>query len=425
MKILILNTHDMAGGAARAARRLHGALRSLGVNSTMLVQFKSSDDPSIIGPQKTLPKTAAIIRALLDALPTKFYRKKKQVVFSPACCPNGRLLRTVNHLKPDLVHLHWGGAGFVAIGDLPDIRSPLVWTLHDMWAFTGGCHYDTGCGRYLKGCGACPVLGSNTPHDLSRWVFRRKAESYSRLRRLTVVGPSRWIADNAKSSLLLGTRHVVHLPNPIDTQGFHRMDSSSARKLWKLPLDKKLILFGAPKATSDDRKGWRELRDGLSCLDLHDAELVLFGAGQPDNLPAQHIPGHYVGKLHDDVSLATLYSACDVVVVPSRQENLSNVIMESLACGTPVVAFRLGGNADMVQHGVNGYLAEPHNSRDLARGIEWILKDCIRWQELSMNARQKAERDFDSRRVAVQYTELYKKVIKEAYGLTAGARHPS
>jgi glycosyltransferase involved in cell wall biosynthesis len=413
MKILIVNTHDISGGAARAAHRLHCALKRHGVDSTMLVQYKSSDDPTIVGPRRNFSKAAAIIRPMVDTLPTNLYKKESLTAFSPAWWPNGRLLRDVMRLNPDIVHLHWIAAGFVRIEDLPAIRKPIIWTLHDMWPFTGGCHYDTGCGRYCHGCGRCPVLGSKRRQDLSSWTFQRKYRAYSRMRNLTVVGLSRWIADSAKASPLLGARRVVHLPNPIDTKCYHRVDKPTARRLWGLPLDKKLILFGAPKATSDPRKGWKELRNSLSLLKLNDAEFVLFGAGRPDNVPDLGIAGHYVGKLNDDVSMVTLYSACDVLVMPSRQENLSNVILESLSCGTPVIAFRVGGNGDMVEHRLNGYLAEPFDVADMAKGIEWALEDQARWQALSWNARQKAERDFDSRPVAAQYLDLYQMVLEE------------
>lgn len=422
MKILILSTCDLAGGAAKAAYRLHRALLKHGIDSTMLVQFKSSDDHTVIGPQGTCLKAVAIMRSVLDALATKCYRKEENSIFSPALCPNGRLLKAIKRLNPDIVHLHWIAGGFVRIEDLTAIRKPVVWTLHDMWAFTGGCHYDEGCGRYFLGCGVCPVLGSKRRQDLSRWTFKRKETAFSKLHQLTVVGLSRWIGDCAEGSRLLGAKRVVRLPNPIDTQRYHRVDTQAARKLFKLPTDKKLVLFGAPKAMSDPRKGWRELRDCLSGLNLSDIEFVLFGAGQPKSLPASHIHGHYIGRLNDDVSMATLYSACDVMVVPSRQENLSNVIMESLSCGTPVVAFRLGGNGDMVEHRTNGYLAEPFNTGDLAKGIEWVLEDRTRWQELSWNARQKAEHDFDSNQVATKYVDLYKRVLDEASGSTATDR---
>ena len=296
MKILILNTHDIAGGAARAAHRLHRALRSHGLDSTMLVQFKSSDDPSVIGPDRKFSKSLAIIRSLLDSLATKFYRKEKHAAFSSAWWPNGRLLRDIARLNPDVVHLHWIAGGFLRVEDLPAIRKPIVWTLHDMWPFTGGCHYDQGCGRYRQGCGLCPVLGSKQQKDLSSWAFKRKHSAFSRWPHLTVVGLSQWIADSAKTSPLLGAKRVVRLPNPIDTQRYHRVDKLSARRLWNLPVDKNLILFGAPRATSDPRKGWKELQDCLNRLKADNSEFVLFGASQPANPPDLGIAGHMWGS---------------------------------------------------------------------------------------------------------------------------------
>jgi len=179
-----------------------------------------------------------------------------------------------------------------------------------------------------------------------------------------------------------------------------------------LSKDKKLVLFGAVSATSDPRKGFKELSEALRKLKLRDIELVVFGSSKPKDAPDFGFNTHYLGHLHDDVSLVTLYNAVDVTVVPSLQENLSNTIMESLSCGTPVVAFNIGGNSDMIEHKINGYLAKPYDTDDLAKGIEWILSS-PNYNELCENARNKVLREFDSKVVVKKYIELYDKIISD------------
>lgn len=212
------------------------------------------------------------------------------------------------------------------------------------------------------------------------------------------------------STLLKGKTHT-NLPNPINTHTFKPFDKEKSRELWSLPKDKKLVLFGANSATSDVNKGFKELSEALRMLYRSlDIAFVVFGSSKPKDAPDFGFETHYLGHLHDDVSLVTLYSAVDVMVVPSLQENLSNAIMESLACGTPLVAFDVGGNSDMIEHQKNGYLATPFDSGDLVRGIEWVL-NAPNYDELCVNGREKVVREFDSKVVAKKYVELYEKVL--------------
>ena len=228
---------------------------------------------------------------------------------------------------------------------------------------------------------------------------------------MTVAGLSRWLNNCSKNSSLLKDKPHINLPNPINTTRFQPFDKNNARILWNLPKDKKLVLFGAMGATSDPRKGFNELSEALHKLKDDSIELVIFGSSQPKNPHNFAFKTHYLGQLHDDVSLVTLYSAVDVMIVPSLQENLSNAIIESLACATPVVGFDIGGNSDMIEHHKTGYLAEPFDSNDLAKGIEWVLNS-ESYDELCQNAREKVLREFDSQVVAKKYIDLYNKIIK-------------
>lgn len=412
MKVLIVNSMDIVGGAARAAYRLHRSLLDEGIHSQMLVQQKSGDDFSVIGPATKIKRGLGKIRPALDALPLRGYPNRSKTPFSPAWVPFSHIVNQINALDPDIVHLHWVAGGMMRVEDIARIKAPVVWSLHDMWAFTGGCHYDESCGAFRKICGSCKVLASNVSNDLSREVFTRKRKAFLEKPDITVVGLSRWLADEASSSALFATNKVVNLPNPIDVNIFSPFNRLKARELLNLPEDRKLILFGAMGAASDPRKGFPELRRALEHLTTPDAELVVFGASQPQEGAAFNQKAHYLGRLYDDVTLRVLYSAADVMVVPSLQENLSNAIMESLACGTPVVGFDIGGNSDLIDHNTNGYLAEPFDINDLAQGIDWVL-DTADHEILSTNARNKVLHEFDSKVVAPKYIELYRSVLVE------------
>jgi len=410
MKILIVNTFDAQGGAARAAYRLHQALLVEDIDSQMLVQSKSSDDFTVIGSPTKLTRLLATCRSLLDALPVLMYKNRTQTLFSPSWLPFSGIAKKINDLNPDIVHLHWIFGGMFRIEDIAKIKAPIVWSLHDMWAFTGGEHYDEGANDYLASCGYCKVLGSNKANDISRWVFKRKQKTYAKKSNMTIVGLSRWLNDCSKNSTLLKDKAHINLPNPIDTSVYSPLNKTIARDLLRLPQDKKLILFGAMGATSDPRKGYKELKHALSLLKVNDVELVIFGSNAPKVPEGFNFKTHYLGQLYDDVTLRVLYSAADVMIVPSIQENLSNAIMESLACATPVVGFDVGGNGDMIVHKENGYLATSFDTTDLAEGIEWILS-APNYEQLSANARNKVLREFDSRVVAKRYVELYESVL--------------
>lgn len=413
MKILIVNTSDIKGGAARAAYRLHKALLSSDVDSKMLVQSKSSDDFTVLTETGKIKKNINKLRSVIDSIPTRFYKNKTKTPFAISWLGFSNIVDKINEINPDIVHLHWICAGMIKVEDITKIKAPIVWSLHDMWAFTGGCHYDEECEGYKSSCGNCKVLGSNKENDLSRKIFIRKQKTFSKIDNMTIVGLSKWLSECAKNSTLLKDKQHLNLPNPIDTNVFKPFDKEKSRELWSLPQEKKLVLFGAMGATSDPRKGFKELSKAMQKLDKNsDIEFVVFGSSRPQNGPDFGFKTHYLGSLADDVSLVALYSAVDVMIVPSLQENLSNAIMESLACGTPVVAFDIGGNSDMVEHEKNGYLAKPFESEDLAHGIEWIINNS-NYNELCQNAREKVVGEFDSVIVANKYIKLYNEVIND------------
>jgi glycosyltransferase involved in cell wall biosynthesis len=415
MRPVLVNSEDSRGGAARAVYRLHAGLRSIGVDSSMLVQVKHGEESSIVGPRTGIGRLAARLRQALDLLPVYAYPAgRTRRTFYPGWLPD-RSSGRIEALAPDLVHLHWIAGGFVNVKSLRTYGVPLIWTLHDMWAFTGGCHYDEGCGRYASGCGACPLLGSRSSTDLSSAGFRRRMTAYRDLP-LTIVTPSRWLGELVRSSPLLSRFPASVIPNAIDTECFRPLPKAAARERLRLPKDRKLILFGAAHGRDEPRKGFRHLRLALQTLAGSGMgarlQAVVFGGTQPKDPPDLGVECLYTGTVKDDDSLAALYAAADVFVAPSVQENLSNTVMEALACGTSCVAFDIGGMPDMIEHHRNGYLARPFDAADLAEGMRWILEDDQRRQDLSSRARRKVLEEFAMPVVAHRHLELYRQVLE-------------
>jgi len=413
MKILHLNTDDIFGGAANAAFRLNYGLRQISVDSKMLVQAKKSDNIHVYGPDSKLNRVWSKIRPALDILPLQLCRRKNKTIYHIQWFP-GSPLKNISLVNPDIIHLHWICDGFIRIEALKKIKKPVVWTLHDMWAFTGGCNYSEGCERYKSSCGKCPQLSSLKERDFSRWVWHRKYKAWQNLNP-TIVTPSRWLAECVKESSLFYNKKIEVIPNGINLQNFKPMDKSIARELLNLPKRKKFVLFGAIKATGDTRKGFQYLKPLFQKLKENslskDIEIIVFGSSEPKNAPNFGVPIHYMGRLHDEISLNIAYNVADVFVLPSLQENLPNTGLEAMACGTPCVAFNIGGMSDLIEHKKTGYLAKPYESEDLARGIAWVLENEGRYQKLSSNARKKAEQEFGMELQAQRFVMLYKELL--------------
>lgn len=414
MKPVLLNTYDW-GGAGIATHRILNGLRELGIDAKMLVQHKRGDNPNVIGPDGIIRRAYSAFRIASDPLPTKLYGEVEGN-FSFGWMPDD-INRQLSKLDPDIIHLNWVGEGFFNVKSIGDMTSPIVWRLPDMWAFTGGCHYSGDCTRYEQTCGACPRLGSEREYDVTRWTLRRKANSWEN-QDITVVATSSWLAEAARRSTLLGDRRIDVIPNALDTTVFRPVDHDKARESFNLPSNKEIVLFGAQHATSDPRKGFDLLQEALAHLydrqPDRDIVLVVFGGTEPDEAPDFGYPVRYVGYLHEDQNLACLYSAADVMVVPSRFEGFGQTASESLACGTPVVAFNATGPSDIIDHRETGYLVEPYDSDGIADGIEWILADDDRRNELVQEGRKRAQDRYALETVAGQYVELYRDILGTA-----------
>ncbi len=424
MKIVHLSVSDLQGGAGRAAYRLHRSVLAARIDGRMLVQNKLTDD-STVDPIYTNPLTNIISKILpyLDrSLLTLYKNRYKDAVWHPAWLNFWPVERHRRIREADAVTLYWicdGLLGVKTIGKLLKLKKPVIWRLSDMWPFTGGCHYSGTCDRYEINCGKCPQLGSTSEYDLSRWVFNRKknwwkAQDFSSL---MVVCPSKWIAQYAKRSLLFRDIRIKIIPTGVDTKIFKPVDKSLARKMLNLPQDKSLILFGADKAFKVVRKGSHLLKDALKEVakgfpHMEDiAEIVIYGSWREFDDRSLPFKVHALGQFINDASLPAVYSACDVFVSPSTEDNLPNTVIEALACGIPSVAFNIGGLPELIDHRSNGYLAKPLDIRDLAEGIFWVIQETQNSRSLSQHAREKAENVFNIDRIARQYKALYEELL--------------
>jgi len=413
LKVLHVSYSDTSGGAAHAAYRLHKSLLIEQVGSQILVHRKKGADATVSSPAN-LQKVRALLGSRIDSWLKHVRCGHTESIFSPAFVAGTDLDRYLTAHPTDLVNLHWTCAGMLSIESLAKIPVPVIWTLHDMWSFTGGCHYsEEGCENYQVACGNCPLLTRRGDNDLSARVLSRKRKAFEELN-MTLVSPSRWMAEKAQKSSLFHNTRIRVIPNGLDLSLFSPTEKSTAKQLLNLPTDRMLILFGAMDATINPRKGFDLLLDGLNHLSKHwrnTVELVVFGSSGMNLCKPGGFNAHFLGEIHDDTKLAALYSAASLMIVPSRQDNLPNTVSESQACGTPVVAFNIGGLPEMIEHEKSGYLAKPFDTEDLAQGIEFVLNSQKRDQGMSLAARKCAEDKFSGRQMARKYLSLYQSVL--------------
>jgi glycosyltransferase involved in cell wall biosynthesis len=409
--VIHLNHSDITGGAARAAYRIHHALRASGADSRMWVNQAAAGDWTVEGPSSKRDKALAMFRPQLVRPLVSALKTGNPIIHSPSILPSGWVKR-INASDADLVHVHWLQGEMLSIADVGRIEKPLVWTLHDMWAFCGAEHLasdDRWRDGYRK--------DNRPPHesglDLNRWTWQRKRKHWQRP--MHIVAPSQWLSDCVRESALMRDWPVSVVPNCLDTDRWAPLDKALARELLGLPTDIPLIAFGSYSANAAPHKGFDLLQAALQQLRhepvVRGLELVVFGQLAPQSPPSLSFPIHYTGHLRDDLSLRALFSGADVVVVPSRQEAFGQAASEAHACGTPVVVFDTGGLPDIVEHQRTGYLAKAFDTKDLAQGIAWVLAQRESGL-LGKCAREKAVAQFSEHVVSAQYVSVYESAIR-------------
>lgn len=419
MRIVHLSTYDVAGGASRAAYRIHSGLRQAGIHSSMYVREARTKDQSVITfePAQTFYRRLTR-RIRREQIQRNLHRSvktgnRKFEPFRHDCSEYG--MDVVTQMPDcDVVNLHWV-ADFLDypsfFQSIPDGKR-IVWTLHDMNPFTGGCHYDLGCGRHLTRCHQCPQLQSQEDNDLSAQIWDRKKMLFDRISsgRLHITTPSSWLADEVKRSPLLNRFDVSVIPNGVDLEDFAPRNKQSARDVFGIPQKSKVVLFVAD-GLSLYRKGFGVLAEALDRVGQRVPNICVICVGHNDPPPGLRVPWIHLGYVNNDRLLSNIYSAADVFVIPSFQDNLPNTVLESMACGTPVVGFSVGGIPDMIQHGKTGLLAPPSDAVSLGVAITELLKNTERRLTFSANCRRVAVHRYSLARQAVRYYELYKGLL--------------
>lgn len=416
MKILHIATHSFHGGAARSACRRHLAAIKEGYDSTMF-SLTGGGHPrvQVYRPPRDLPsRLGRRWRRALISLAYAPYRASRPEGFERFSDDRSEYGGSLLAQMPaaDIINLHWV-AGFV---DYPSFlvpaskRAPLIWSLHDMNPFTGGCHYTDGCERFLSGCGACPQLGSTHNNDLSSRIWHRKRALYEVLapERLHLAVQNHWMATLVQSSPLMGKFPLTIIPSGVDTRDFSPREARFARNLLGIPPGARVILFVAD-SLDIRRKGFPVLQQALAGLaDLPHLFLASVGSGEP-SLEAR-VPHLHLGRTDNDRLLSLIYSAADLFVIPSLQDNAPNTVMEALACGTPVVGFAAGGIVDLVQDGITGRLAPVGEVESLGGAIRELLEDAAGRQEMADNCRRRGLQDFSLEVMGRNYGQLYQRL---------------
>jgi glycosyltransferase involved in cell wall biosynthesis len=418
MKVCLINTADHGGGAPVACKRLLQALKPK-VEVNLLVQNKKTDDENIVS---TIDNSLDLIKAeanfYLERLPfIAFHERDKSVRFAFSPANSGIDISKNKYIQnADILHFHWINQGFLSLKNIKSLfklNKPIVWTLHDMWTFTGGCHYSGNCDHFLKQCGNCKFLRNPNDNDISKKGWFGKEEIYQQNKNIVFVACSEWLAKVAKSSSLLKNFRVEAIPNPIKTEIYKSLDKATLRKKWSIDLDVKIILFGAANI-NDKRKGLVYLLEALEFLKKSNTgfniQVLLFGKNKSLDISQLPFPAKSFSIVNDEQQLVEIYNLADVFVLPSLEDNLPNMVMEALSCAIPVVAFDQGGIPEMLNHQQNGYIAKYKSAEDLANGISWVLNQ--EGDNLKNNTREKVLNSYSEDIIAEKYLAVYKSLMK-------------
>ena len=409
MNVLIVSTHDQQGGAAIAAYRLLDALNKNGTQARMLTIDKKSKNPNIDEVGNHLINRGRFIAERGVIYIENGFSKKN--LFDISIANTG--VSITNHpefKKADVIHLHWINQGMLSIKEIGKILASgkkIIWTMHDMWPFTGICHHAGTCNHFENSCGLCPYLNRPSKSDISFTSYLLKQAAYS-LGNIHFVACSNWLKDLALKSQLTTNHEVSTISNPLNTELYKPKDKMELRKAMNLPTDKKIILFAAAKV-SDKRKGIDYLIEASKIIFERENNFMFLIAGENSEeiISQLALPAVNAGYVTSS-DMPDIYNAADVFVTPSLQENLPNTIMESMACGTPCVGFNIGGIPEMIDHKQNGYIANYKDSQDLADGLMWVLQETTN-KTLSGNARHKAVMNYSEATIAKRYLDIYNK----------------
>ena len=418
MRVLIVNTSERTGGAAVAASRLMEALNNNGVKAKMLVRDKETKHLTVCAlPGQRCSQWHFLWERLVIWMHLRLSRKH---LFDVDIANIGTDITKLPEFKEaDVIHLHWVNQGMLSLKGIRkvlDTGKPVVWTMHDIWPATALCHLTLNCRNFETHCQRCRLLPKGgSENDYSTRIWQRKQRMLDG-RKMTFVACSEWLAGEARKSALLKGQSIINIPNAIDTHIFRPGNRQAARDLLGLPQGKRIVLFASQRVTNK-YKGMDYLVEACRQLakehheELENIAVAILG-GHAEEICGQ-LPFHTypLGYINDEHRIVAAYQAADVFVLPSLSENLPNTIMESMACGVPCVAFRIGGIPEEIDHRINGYVADYQSIDDLARGLWWTLMeaDCEALQKACV---QKVARCWSQQNVAKRYLEVYEDICR-------------
>lgn len=431
MNIVQLNTWDIDGGAARAAYRLHKGLLQQGHQNTLICLTKSSDNTAVleIAAESTDHKPNGLSSDVVQTYGINESRTPLSNTLFSFPYPGWDVSSLPIIQTADLINLHWV-ARFqspTTLKKLFALNKPVVWTLHDMWAFSGGCHYSAGCPNYETDCAGCPQLAHDL-HGLATAALQDKLEFFAGAN-LTIVTPSHWLADCARRSRLFRDLRIEVIPNSLETDLFTPIDKAIAKQKLDISPDTITLLFGA-FTTEERRKGFTELLKATQqCLTnpefrnlAENKRLQLLCFGDPDSsLESLPIPVQSYGKIASDEMLSVLYAAADVFVLPSLEDNLPNTMLEAMSCGTPVLTFDVGGIPDVVIPGKTGWLVPKKDVMQLAEALLQIVLHPEMARSMSADCRHFMEEQFSLSVQANRYLALYQDLLGKEFNQSAPA----
>lgn len=410
MKILMLSDFETDGGAAIVAERLATALSRRG-HSISRVVYGADQEPHSWSRYRLLPRNQLAYRTFRRSLSSPLADKADRVITRRSYA---KILRRE---RPDVVNIH-NLHGALDVGWSLDLvhesasNHPTVWSLHDMWSFTGRCAYSYDCMKFIEGCDHhCP-----TPHEypslepaLIAGAWSARKELLASHPNMVAVSSSRWLAQVASAGSWR-SHEVSVIPYGLPLDVFRPTDGPTARNMLGIP-SSGLVLLVAAADLADRRKGFHLFVEALRKASVPPLTLVTFGRGRPNvNIPG--VTEKHLGFLEDDRKKAAAFSAADVYVHPAIAEAMGYVVMESLACGTPVLAFPVGGVVDMVRPSTTGWLATDVSSDALRSALEKAFRDLQAGLDLSKGCRRVAELEYGDDLMAERYETLFLSMIK-------------
>jgi glycosyltransferase involved in cell wall biosynthesis len=408
LKVLHVNFSDLNGGAAIGVNRLHQALIKKGVNSSILVAEKSSNDSNVIGPSNTIEILITQLKISLSRFIKRKLIKTTNVETFSFNFFNTNILKKINKFNAEIVHIHWIGNEMISVSQLKKINKPVIWTFWDMWPICGAEHhsYDT---RFVEGYTKNNRPNQESLFDLNRlvWNYKKKHLNF----KLHIISLSKWMTKKIEKSFLFSHQKITYLPLHINTDKWKKRDKNFSRDIFNQDQNKKILLFGSSTSTSH-RKGFDFLFELFKQKKFENCKLIIFGE-KPKNLNDLNIDYEYIGRIKDGYSLSILYSAADVMLVPSKIEVFGQVGLEANSCGTPCVIFEDTGPTDYTEHKKNGYISKYLDIEDYAKGINWIIEDEKRYEELSNNCIDNIKKNFNDDLIVDKFIQKYQDLIKK------------